>query len=90
MKKDFSMKDVEILSSEELSGLRARLSEEKLTSADFARLNKILALFLLIGEILQKKHGTVLRLLRQIFGLKTEKVKNKQNPVKTDKDKEKV
>ena len=67
------------MNGEQLEELRKRLAEGKLQSEDYESLAKLLDLVVKLQCLVKKRTTGILKLLRMIFGQKTEKLEKKRN-----------
>ena len=63
------------LTAEEMEGLIHRLETETLCGDDLPTIKAIIKTYLLVIQMVQEKKATIKKLLRMIFGVKTEKAK---------------
>jgi len=68
------------LTPEQLEGLMHRLDTGTLTAEDHETIKAIIETFLALNQAVQDKNGTINKLLRMIFGVKTEKAENVLGP----------
>lgn len=66
------------LTAEECNDLRSRLENNKLSKQDISSLLSILNVFVSLRQLVEKRKLGLLKLLRQLFGFKTEKKDQKQ------------
>jgi transposase len=74
------------ISKDEIEQLKARLRSRSLSENDLELLCEILQFFVWLRVAYESKKGVVSRLLRKIFGSKTEKKKKPKNPKPNDND----
>jgi len=68
------------LTAEECNNLRSRLENNQLNQKDIASLLSILNVFVSLRQLVEKRKLGLLKLIRQLFGFKTEKKDQKQRP----------